>query len=130
MSAATETAIPATVGAPDAVERALAREAALLEKKIAAVKAKYEDCPLRDRLNLYLAIDQYMASHTNESTKTLVAKLDEFRKQSDKIEQRIKLKGKVDTIALMDQEFALSRELDLVRSHAAHYAYFNKKRRA
>lgn len=107
----------------DPVVRALARERAILEAKVAKLRAIQDDNPHLDRLTLSIEICQFRETCEGRPEESIRRTLLDFKRQAQEIERRIKRKQRFGAMSLLDQELELSRQLDLLRDAGQWYAW-------
>lgn len=107
----------------DPVERALARECAILEAKIAKIAAVQNDNPHEDGLILSIKIRQFVESSKGQPEESIRQGLLDFKRQAQDIDRRIKRKQKFGAMAMLDQELELSLQLDRLRDASQRYAW-------
>jgi hypothetical protein len=114
----------------DPVERALQRELFRLESELAHNLHLQNDRPWKDSIELQKEAAVWMQEHANEPAKLKLKKLDEFAARSKPIERRIARWKSMDSIALMDREFDLRRQMEEIMEHRQRRAWYESRQHA
>lgn len=107
----------------DPVVRALSRERAILEAKVAKLRAVQDECPHKELANLIREVQEYFDAHKADPAQKKLDALDGFEAREKAIRKRIEKRSKVNLVDLMNEELKLSSQIEQLVSYSKRYTW-------